>query len=237
MKCIKGIYLPDTDTHFEYHLTQGPEFMGKGTYQFKKIKKAFDVLKGLPGCEFNVAVDVGAHVGLWSRPLSHWFKIVHAFEPMHAFRECLVKNVSDTPNEVKIHDLAVTAVSGGVVVMNEIQDNTGQTHIRPASLTADETITKDHRLAVTTALDDVHFATKIDFIKIDVEGFELEVLSGAHRILTEDKPIVVLEQKGGNAERYGLKQLNALKYIMSLGYEIAWEMSGDYCVKPISSPT
>jgi FkbM family methyltransferase len=230
MKIVKGIYLPDGDTHFEYHLMKGPEFHSKGTYQFKKISRALKVIERDPDKGYGIAVDVGAHVGLWSRVLSYYFRIVHAFEPVKEFRDCLYQNVVDTPYEVKLYDLAVSDNSGGLRTMNIVNDNTGQSHLRPAS-EGGIINTPEHPLVATVALDDIDFGGRVDFIKIDVEGSELEVLKGAKRLLTDDHPIVVLEQKGGNAERYGLGQYAALDYIKKLGYEPVWESSGDYCVQ------
>jgi FkbM family methyltransferase len=48
-------------------------------------------------------------------------------------------------------------------------------------------------------------ATKIDFIKIDVEGAELGVLKGGLRVLAENKPIVVFECGLGASDFYGTK--------------------------------
>lgn len=230
MKIVKGIYLPDSDTHFEYHLVNGPEFQSKGTYQFKKISKALKVIDKDLTRGYGIAVDVGAHVGLWSRVLSYYFKTVHAFEPVKEFRDCLYQNVSDTPNLVKIYDLAVTEKSGSTRVMNVVEDNTGQSHLRPVDK-GGIINTPEHTLVSTVALDDVDFGGCVDFMKIDVEGCELSVLQGAQRLLTTDHPTIVLEQKGGNAERYGLKQHAALEYLKQLGYEPVWESSGDHCVQ------
>ena len=43
--------------------------------------------------DFNIAIDVGANVGLWSKPLTKKFNRVIAFEPMPQVLECLEKNV------------------------------------------------------------------------------------------------------------------------------------------------
>lgn len=42
-------------------------------------------------------------------------------------------------------------------------------------------------------LDSIVFQRKIDFIKIDVEGMEFEVLNGAEQIIRKDKPILWVE--------------------------------------------
>lgn len=46
-------------------------------------------------------------------------------------------------------------------------------------------------------------AVKIDFIKIDVEGAELNVLRGGTRLIRHSKPIIVFEHGPGPISRYG----------------------------------
>jgi hypothetical protein len=52
--------------------------------------------------------------------------------------------------------------------------------------------------------------SKIDFIKIDVEGFEYEVLAGARELLLRDKPIIMVEVQ--------VKQRLVADLLSNLGY-------------------
>jgi len=45
---------------------------------------------------------------------------------------------------------------------------------------------------------------RIDLVKIDVEGGEYLVLSGADRILKKDKPLLIFEHGKGAADHYGV---------------------------------
>ena len=47
--------------------------------------------------------------------------------------------------------------------------------------------------------------TRIDFIKIDVEGAELEVLHGAEQTIKRNKPYIIFEHGIGAAPHYGTK--------------------------------
>jgi FkbM family methyltransferase len=45
--------------------------------------------------------------------------------------------------------------------------------------------------------------SNVDFVKIDVEGAEVDVLSGATRVLEQDRPIVLVEVEEAHQRRYG----------------------------------
>ncbi len=62
---------------------------------------------------------------------------------------------------------------------------------------------------------------KIDLIKIDVEGGEYQVLNGARRILSEDKPIVIFEHGLGASEFYGTTPLMVFELLADCGLSIS----------------
>ena len=43
---------------------------------------------------FDVALDVGSHVGTWAVDLCNMFNKVYCFEPIEIHRECLTRNLS-----------------------------------------------------------------------------------------------------------------------------------------------
>jgi FkbM family methyltransferase len=76
--------------------------------------------------------------------------------------------------------------------------------------------------------------THIDFIKVDVEGYEFNVLNGGKRILAQSKPVIFLELDNSNllANNHSAKELIAL--LQSLGYTSLFRAGDSY---PISSET
>lgn len=61
---------------------------------------------------------------------------------------------------------------------------------------------------------------KIDLIKIDVEGAELDVLKGAETILKKEKPYLIFECGLGAAEYYGTTPEEVFDFLGKLGYQI-----------------
>jgi FkbM family methyltransferase len=64
-------------------------------------------------------------------------------------------------------------------------------------------------------------SSKIDLIKIDVEGGEFDVLKGAKGLLSRDKPLLVFECGKGASDFYGTDPHDIFNYLQGLGYQIA----------------
>lgn len=219
MQKVEGIYLPTSDTHFPEMIRKGKLVGGKGTYQLNKLEAALPYAK-----QKRLAIDVGAHVGLWTRVLAMHFKQVIAYEPVPEHASCLEMNTADLPHVVRVIDCALGA-NGCIASMETTVGNSGNAHIG--------TNVHPDRVVPVRALDEVlnpDLHVLVDFIKIDVEGYEYEVVLGAREVIKRAKPVMVVEQKPGNAERYGIKTGGVLALLKSWGASIVWTKSGDYCL-------
>ncbi len=67
----------------------------------------------------------------------------------------------------------------------------------------------------------------VDFIKIDVEGFERAVIEGGERTIRTWRPNIVVEQKGNEAA-YGEPRDAALTLLKSWGMKPLEVLSGDW---------
>ncbi len=173
-----GWYFPDYDTHFAEMLDKNIAKGNQPVYQQPVRKRSFTYLKNN-----NFAIDVGANVGLWTKDMSEEFTFVWAIEPVEDFRQCLQKNIFN--NNVDIKPFALGA-ENTVIDMIITEENTGHSHVDIDSL-GKGTIPM-HRL------DDLNIPP-LDYIKIDCEGYELNVLKGAEQTIKKYKPIIVIEQK------------------------------------------
>ena len=61
---------------------------------------------------------------------------------------------------------------------------------------------------------------KVDYIKVDVEGYEYEVMKGAREIIKQSKPVVLLEMVPEFLKRYGSTPEELQKYLVRLGYRV-----------------
>lgn len=209
LKQHAGIWLPDDEDHLILYLDKGPQFDGAGTYQFHKLQLAMRHVK-----QRRVAIDIGAHVGIWARVMAADFEKVESFEPMASSCECFIKNV--TADNVTLHPYALGAFAGDMRMLTH-QTHSMWTYIDP----------KGDAVAEMRTLDSFSFAN-VDFIKIDCEGYELHVLQGAMETIKSWKPTMIVEQKPNNGRRYGYSDTAALEFLGRLGAKIVAEKAGDY---------
>jgi hypothetical protein len=64
-------------------------------------------------------------------------------------------------------------------------------------------------------------SSKIDFIKIDVEGGEFNVIKGAKNILIKDKPTMIFEFGLGASDFYGSTPDKLFDYLTNINYKIS----------------
>ena len=185
---------------------------GRLTYQNRKLRRALALTKGR-----GVVVDVGAHCGLWAMQFASEFQWVHAFEPIPAHIECLMRNCADCDN-VQIHAHALGNAAGRVTMHTE-PTSSGDSYPAPGV---------NDGATLIERYDDLQIAAKIDLVKLDCEGFELFALQGMAEMLARDQPAIVVEQKPGKAQKFGIGERDAVKYLESIGYTVQGALSGDF---------
>ena len=206
MKQVKGWWLPDTDTDFDRWILDGD-------YQKEHRDGILNFLK-TQGVEFNNCLDVGAHVGFWLKDLQKTFKMVYAFEPISDVRECLKKNVEK--DNYLLFDFGLGDKNEKVMV-NYIPEETGNTYV------------SDHgnREIQIRRLDELKLP-KIDYIKIDAEGYEIKVLQGAEGLITRDEPYIHVEVKQKILERHGLSAVDIDRYFEEIDYKRVYRIKSEF---------
>jgi FkbM family methyltransferase len=157
----------------------------------------------LLGCvlrEDSCALDVGAHRG---SVLAEIVRLAprgrhHAFEPLPVLAAELRARFPD----VTVHELALSDTAGDAEFQHVVTDP-GYSGLRRRRY--DDPGARVEPIRVTTArLDDVlDPEAPVHFVKVDVEGAELQVFRGARRTLARWRPWVVFEHGLGAADHYG----------------------------------
>jgi FkbM family methyltransferase len=136
-----------------------------------------------------VIFDVGANNGDWSALVLKTNKLakIHAFEPQPA----LASHMAKIYPIIAVNNLAV-GEAAGELDLYDYADHPGSQHaslLKGVIDTIHGGIPRVTKVSVVT-LDDYcrnHRVDFIDFLKIDVEGFELAVLRGAREMLASGK--------------------------------------------------
>jgi FkbM family methyltransferase len=152
----------------------------------RRLLKSLDLPAGA------IIFDVGANVGRWSQQARALFPTaaIHAFEPLPtAFAQL------ERIDGIRAHQAALGAAPGTatlhydpeLTILSSLHDRAG---VGLAETTAVEVTTLDD-------FADAHGIERIDFLKIDVEGHERDVLRGAARRLARAEIGVVQFEYGG----------------------------------------
>jgi FkbM family methyltransferase len=167
----------------------------------------------------KVFLDIGAHVGTWSLAFAKKCLKVHSFEPTPKTFNYLCGNIALNNMDDRIipHSMALADVQGRLPIYKGSEDGGGN------SLLPMLDRTPTWMVDVTT-LDSFGF-TNVGMIKIDVEGFEKNVLQGAQETLRANGyPTIFFESWVPYREEDGIpsKSLRAelFDYIESTGYQV-----------------
>ncbi len=153
---------------------------------------------------WNTCIDVGSQFGFWTRPLLKKFKTVHCFEPNLLFRECFLKNIP--LDNVTLHPYGLS----------------NSEHTAHQSKDGQVLSMKEGSVQCKT-LDSFKFSN-VDFIKIDVDGFEHQVLIGAKQTIKKFNPVINIEMK---KMKRSLTVFNCTNFLKKRGYRMAKRVKSD----------
>jgi FkbM family methyltransferase len=163
-----------------------------------------------------VCLDIGANLGYYTVKMASLGATVYAFEPDPFNFHLLEKNVGENGlgGRVRLHRAACGSAAGLVSIAREPGTaNYGAVHVAGAG----EQVSAEVELVRVDVR--VPQDVKVDFVKIDVEGFEPEALEGARAILERDRPAVLCEFNTYALEGYAKDAPARLLALMSsFGY-------------------
>ena len=162
--------------------------------------------------EGSCFIDVGAHVGYWSKYMAKRGIKVYSFEPTpETFRRLL--SMSLKYPEITAYRIALAEASGTRQMYT--YKCTGENSLRfnhPEFL--EEIIDVEVK-----ALDDMVFTEPVGLIKIDTEGYENLILVGAVKTIIKYKPRIILEVHRGQRKLEDEEQI-LFDILHTLGYRV-----------------
>jgi FkbM family methyltransferase len=168
------------------------------SYDIQTFKVMKRVIKKDSNC-----IDVGCHQGSILREiLSFAPKGTHfAFEPLPKMYQGLLESFGNIQN-LRIYDYALSDTTGTTSFQHVIS-NPSYSGFRQRRY--DRPHEQIQEISVKTELLDKLIPSNIPihFIKVDVEGSELQVFRGATEIIKKSRPVIVFEHGLGAADHYG----------------------------------
>jgi FkbM family methyltransferase len=153
----------------------------------------------------DLALDIGCNLGTYTYELARLTGRVVAFEPNPALAS-FVRSVATKGTEVQQVALSFEDGTAELSIPTDPERGHGWASVRDGFVTGDvEKIS-----VVTRRLDSIDLPP-VSFIKIDVEGFEEQVLDGAERTIARDLPVLLIEIDQADLERIA-KRLGAMGY-------------------------
>lgn len=137
-------------------------------------------------------LDIGANIGNHALSLSKNFEDVHCFEPNPLVVERLEENIALNGIAVAVHPVGLGDEDVKLPFHSNITGNLGGGSFVHTQFPVSDILPIRHA-------DDyleTHGIRNVDFIKLDVEGFEPRVLRGLCRTIVRDRPIIAFEYDG-----------------------------------------
>ena len=172
---------------FDYRLASDDDYLNHIGSDFEP--NMCRLFKSLIEKDFRV-FDVGANIGCTSLLFASLAAHVDSFEPSPTTFKMLQRNIQASPHaNVKLHN-------HGLGLNNETLTLTFSPSNRSGAFVSDLTQASEGHSIETVEIrkgDDLFLEVPVDFMKIDVEGYEKNVITGLEGVIKRNRPTVVLE--------------------------------------------
>lgn len=168
----------------------------------------------------SLIVDVGANIGYTALLFASHAKnsAVFAFEPHPDTFKKAQKNISlNSQLSIELLNMGLGSKKDKLKLSEVNETNSGMNRILPEGSGSGF----NSRQVEVDRLDDVlksKKVAKVDLIKIDVEGYEAQVMAGAMQTLSNCKPVLMMELDDNNLKDNLSSAAEIIKTLRSLGY-------------------
>lgn len=233
-KIGRQYWLWDSDSFYTQRLQAGP-------YQKQNLIRLRELCPNP-----RTVLDIGMNIGMNTIEYATWAQTVHGFEPVPTTYQIALDNIALNQNHqdpaigwwkdattqwasllpsgnIQTHNVALGPQSGTVEM--HIKKNDGHNRVSNDGYTtptgkAVKANTGYQRVSVPQVTLDSYGFTDVDIIKIDVEGYELNVLQGADATIAANRPIVQVECVETQPRAFGTKIQDLMDYFNDRDYVI-----------------
>ena len=165
----------------------------------------------------GTCIDIGANIGNHSIAFSPFFKEVISLEP-HPTTFRLLEINAELVNNVRPYNIGASSVRRTLeVAVNK--SNQAATSISTSVVTDTDTVSFD--LVPLDEVDSLKSLNTVSFVKLDVEGHEVDAILGAENLIKNNSPVLAIEVLPGDINHGTCESVELLK---KLGYKNFYEM-------------
>lgn len=185
---IKFLTLP------KHHWTQ---YM-QGLYEKETLEKTAEILKNK---KIKTVWDIGANAGIYTIFIAKNHNcVIHAFEPTKKYYKILKENIRHL-KKVYAHNFGIGSKDEKSSIV--ITEEPGSNHVVNKFTNSKNSKLDDCYIKNIKSLKKI---SKPDFAKIDVEGYEYEILSSSLEFFAEHSTKLIVEINDKNMKRYTEKK-------------------------------
>ena len=188
----------------------GLTFEHAGVFSEEEVQRLLSLID-----KDSIVVDAGAHIGAFTIPMAQKAAHVYAFEPQRAVFELLQENArQNNLTNVTLEPFALGA-SNGAVRLAEMSYEGDFINCGMPAIQRNSRHKPNVEMTTLYRYWSQHQIGRLDLLKMDVEGWELEVLKGIGDLITRYKPIVYCENGDDDSE-------DLIRYFIGENYTLYW---------------
>jgi FkbM family methyltransferase len=216
--CDQGTFIIN---RFDYVTDESGEKVGQGQWLLDhgnvSTVESSITIENLKNIDSPVVFDVGANIGTYCSWISKLIpdSKVYVFEPQRLVFQMLCGNMAIN-NFENVYPYNMALSDENKMIVFDEPDYKKTNNFGSFSLVNKDIIETTNSSSIVECLKldtfvDKYQIEKIDFIKIDVEGMELEVLRGAKETINKFKPCFLIEHKNNwsNFEKEIIEELSS----------------------------
>ena len=204
---------------WQLDLTEGIDLsiflFGSSEKKIVNLRKIFNSDKKL------IFLDIGANIGSVSLPLAKLFNnaLIYSIEPTNYAFNKLYKNLSLNKNlkkQILINQLFVSDKKYPKKVWSSwnFNKNKNKHHKHKGNL---KLIKANSRVSLDDFIK-INEIKRVDFIKLDVDGYEMDVFKSGKKFFKKNKPVIFIELAPYLYPEFGYSCFDLIKFIKKIGY-------------------
>ena len=204
-------------------------------YFYLDIDSSKPMLKYIPKKNSQI-IDIGANIGQTSLYIAQHLRDynceIYAFEPFPSTFKKLTQNINDNEfKNIKLFNQAVGNSNSEINMVEACETNSGSYRNFSSNDSSEKSKTLVKQIKLDQQIESFNF---VNFIKIDVEGYEFEVLKGAEEIIKKMKPLLFVELNDTNLKNQNSSAIEVLNFIKQLGYNKILQAETDLDIHTIN---